>query len=61
MGKALKHLNDFEGALIAQNKALSLAPNNKFIIEEIKEVNEMKKSYLVQEKEVFSRMFLSFK
>ncbi|KAK6629093.1 hypothetical protein RUM43_002910 [Polyplax serrata] len=60
-GLALKHLNDFEGALEEQRKALSLAPNDKCIIDEINKINNMKKKYLLQEKKVFSRMFNQYK
>ena len=57
---ALKHLNDFEGALKDQKMALSLLPNNKSIMDEINEINSLKKKYLLHEKKVFSRMFHEF-
>ncbi|EEB17620.1 40 kDa peptidyl-prolyl cis-trans isomerase, putative [Pediculus humanus corporis] len=59
-GMALKHLNDFEGALKDQKMALSLLPNNKSIMDEINEINSLKKKYLLHEKKVFSRMFHEF-
>lgn len=60
-GRALMHLNDYEAALDNQKKALSLAPKDKCIREEINSINLLIKNYLVEEKKVFSKMFHDFK
>lgn len=59
-GKALMCLKDYEAALREQKAALKFAPNDKCIIEEIKNIHNTIKDYLEQEKVIFSKMFYGF-
>lgn len=54
-------LNDYEAALMEQKAALKLAPNDKCIIEEIKNIHNTIRDYLEHEKRVFSKMFYEYK